>query len=216
MVGSSVWLLSPIAPMLQRYGRGRVLLLVFSSLPAISLIINGQDSAVTLLILVASLRLLLARRDTAAGAILGLGGAFKPPLFLLMPLLLLFQRRWRALGMWFAVCGGLAAVSVVLLGPGGVRTYIRLLLEIGRRDSTLGSAWRTPSLFGLGNVVRAHLPRDFAIMGVAVTVSLGIALVAAWIREALHQIRAGKGSRWCTPARLWPPSLLIRICPITT
>lgn len=57
--------------------------------------------------------LLLPRAPIAAGVVLGLAGAVKPQLFVLLPLALVLVREWRALLAW-----GLSGLSAVLLSLG--------------------------------------------------------------------------------------------------
>lgn len=179
-------LLWPLLPNLHRYGYKRILLLAFATMPAMRLLISGQDSVVALFLMIAGLRLLLARRDGLAGAVLGLG-AFKPQSVLLVPLLLLLQRRWRALGAWVAVAVVLAAVSVALIGPAGVRSYIQFLSVESARDGatpTHGLAWRIPSLFGLAHVLGAFVPSLLADVILGLAVAAGVAILIWWGRSA--------------------------------
>lgn len=123
LLALSFHLIWPLVPNLHRYGYRRVLIVTLSCWPVFELLGDGQDSAISLLLLVAGLRLLLARRDLVAGGLLGLG-LFKPQLFLMIPVLLLLQRRWRALGGWVTVALVLAGVSMAIMGVEGARSYV--------------------------------------------------------------------------------------------
>lgn len=57
-------------PNLQQHGFGVVLVTMLSAWPVIELVVDGQDDAVALVILIGGLRLLLARRDFFAGALM--------------------------------------------------------------------------------------------------------------------------------------------------
>ena len=119
-------LIWPLVPNLHHHGFSFVLIVALSSWPVIELIADGQDSALMWLFLVGGLRLLLAGRDTLAGGVLGLGAA-KPQLFLLIPVFLVLQRRWRALAAWLAVAIVLGMLSAALVTTDGIRPYVELL-----------------------------------------------------------------------------------------
>jgi hypothetical protein len=89
-------------------------------------VVFQQDGAITGLILTAVLLLARVRRDWLAGAVLALT-LQKPTLFLLLPLVLLLHRRWRALAGYAVTGAALAAVSVAITGWGAVRNYMDLI-----------------------------------------------------------------------------------------
>jgi hypothetical protein len=74
-------------------------------------------------------------------------GMYKPQLFILFPIVLLFQRRWRALASFTVVSTALAAVSVALVGVNGIREWLNLLSSdfyvIGIADS---GGWNMQSI----------------------------------------------------------------------
>lgn len=78
------------------------------SLPAFVCIFNGQDDLLLLLCVTLAARLLRADRPVAAGIVLALFTASKFHLFVLVPLVLLAQRRWR-------MAAGAAACIVTML-----------------------------------------------------------------------------------------------------
>src|SRR5205807_5742550 len=94
MLLASLQLLWPLIPSLHTFGRARVFMIALSAEPVLELLGDGQDSAVALLIAVGGLRLLLAKRDLLGGVVIGLG-VFKPQLFLLLPVVLALERRWK-------------------------------------------------------------------------------------------------------------------------
>lgn len=149
LLALSLHLLWPLVPNLHRYGFARILVVAFATAPTMELLGDGQNSAVSLILFTLGLRLLLVRRDLMAGSVLALG-LFKPQLFVLVPILLLLQRRWRALGAWSAVAAVLTAVSVALVGPSGIRAYLDLLSsDIYREKLAEGAAWKMLSLAAL-------------------------------------------------------------------
>jgi Glycosyltransferase family 87 len=68
-------------------------------------------------------RLLRDRRDVLAGIAMA-SLLLKPNTAMLVPLALLFATRYRALISWLATAGVVAALSLVVLGPGGVVSYL--------------------------------------------------------------------------------------------
>jgi hypothetical protein len=95
-------------------------------LPTSMGIAHGQDCIVLLLIMLGAWTLLEKKMDAAAGLVLALT-LFKFHLFLLVPLAMLLQRRWKLLGTYAAGGAALALVSVALAGPSGIQGYLHLL-----------------------------------------------------------------------------------------
>ncbi len=142
----SLQLLWPLVPGLHQYSFVRVAIVASSSTATVEMLAAGQDSALSLLLFVVGLRLLMARRDMLAGAVLAFG-LFKPQLFVFVPVLLLCQRRWRALAGWVIVASVLAGWSVILLGPSGTREYAELLTSDVYRLGIAGPlSWKMLSL----------------------------------------------------------------------
>ena len=95
------------------------------SLPLILAIAHGQDLTFLLLLLAASLRL-YRTRPFVVGVIVSLC-AIKFHLFLLLPLLMVGQKRWRMLGGFAAGGAALTAVSFVAAGAGWPLQYLQML-----------------------------------------------------------------------------------------
>jgi hypothetical protein len=110
----------------------------------------GQDSALMLLICGAGAWLIERKRPLAGGAILSLC-AIKPHLFAFVPVVLLAQRRYRALaGM---LVGGAASylIPAAILGFGWPATFLKA--------ATHGEAAISPHLTGMsGLLARFHAP----------------------------------------------------------
>ncbi len=116
-------------------------------LPVAASIIVGQDSLMTLRAWQGFLLLASRGRDVAAGLLLALCTT-KPHLFLLVPVALLAQRRWRLLVS--AVIGtlGLLVISTAVAGLDWTSQWITIVKLLGQ-DSGLDVPLR-PSLFQLG------------------------------------------------------------------
>jgi hypothetical protein len=112
MVGALIWalqLLRPVNPLIDRYPLP-ALALALSFYPLFRAITGGQNTALTLLLLVSGWRLLLAGREWPAGIILGLL-LFKPQFALPLLGLLVLSGRWRV-----GLGGLLTGMMLYLLG----------------------------------------------------------------------------------------------------
>ena len=95
-------------------------------LPAALGIASGQDCVFMLAIVAGLIALQDRGRETAAGAVLALG-LIKFHLFVVWPLVLLIQKRWRMSAAAALVVGGELLLSLLLVGPAGLTNYIALL-----------------------------------------------------------------------------------------
>jgi hypothetical protein len=181
-----VWalrLLWPLVPALHRFGFATFAVVALSAQPVLELLGDGQDAALALLLVVGALRLLLAGRDLAAGALLGLG-AFKPQLFFLLPIVLLGQRRWRALGAATLVTAALVGVSALAVGSEGLVRWVELLAGGAYREQI-----RAEKMVSLPALARALLPATrfgAAVVGTAIAALVAAALVPAARRARLE------------------------------
>jgi hypothetical protein len=95
-------------------------------LPTALGIAHGQDCVLILMIVLGAYALAARGNHFLSGMILG-GGLIKFHLFLLWPIMLLIQRRWRMLA---GACVAVAAeslISLALAGPSGIAKYFSLL-----------------------------------------------------------------------------------------
>lgn len=191
LAGSAV-LLRPLVPRLSGSWSG-VLIVAAGSQPVIELLSIGQDSALALLLWIAGIRLALARRDGAAGFVFALG-LFKPQLFFLPPLLFLCLRRPRAVAGWAATAGGLGVLSLLLVGPSGVRAWLDLLASpLYQTAAQAGQAWKMLSFTAL---FRALLPGSLGGVAELLGLLLGLVFAAFFVVLALRsrQRLAGRES----------------------
>ncbi len=96
--------------------------------PVIIAIGSGQDTIMFLGVLAASYALFRRQKDLPAGLVLGLG-LLKFHLFLLWPVVLAMQRRWRALAGFSLVAAIIAIASVGIVGINGIRDYLAVLSD---------------------------------------------------------------------------------------
>jgi len=182
LLAGSAALLRPLVPRLGD-AWGGVLLVAAGSQPVIELLSIGQDSALALFLWVAGIRLSLARRDGAAGFVFALG-LFKPQLFFLPPLLFLCLRRPRAVATWAATAVGLGALSLLLVGPDGVRGWIELLASpLYQEAAQAGQAWKMLSFTAL---LRALLPGSLGSVAELLGLLLGLVFAALFVMLALR------------------------------
>jgi hypothetical protein len=102
--------------------------LIFGSmyLPAALGIAHGQDCVLVLSIVLGAYALAHRGQHFLSGVILG-AGLIKFHLFLLWPIMLLIQRRWRMLGGACAAIGVEMLIWLALAGPSGMAKYFALL-----------------------------------------------------------------------------------------
>ena len=197
LLAASLWLLRPLLPRLGGAGYGVVVLAVLATQPVLEVVGIGQDSALCLFLWVCGLRLLAADRDGWAGAVLALG-LVKPQLFVLVPVLLVAQRPWRALATWSAGASLLLAASVLVVGPGPLWVWLELLPSDRYAHQVQSTqAWMmqgVPSF--LAAITPAGATGAAQAIGVVIALVLLVAFaVAAWRapREALLPVWALAG-----------------------
>jgi hypothetical protein len=150
--------------------------------PLMEAIAVGQDTGLSLLLFVVGYRLLSARRPAWAGAVLGLG-AFKPQLFVLMPVLLLFRRQGRAFVAFAAVATALFALSWWLVGTEGLHVYVALLRSgTYRHGITAQYGWK---MLGAPAIARGLLPPGAEDLGGMLGAIASLAVVGVFGRACL-------------------------------
>jgi hypothetical protein len=125
----------------------------------------GQDSVLFLFFVTVGVRLLLQGRRFSAGLAFSLC-VIKPHLALLLPVVLLARREWRALAGGLAGGLALAAASFAVEGPG----WPAALRALTRRPDFDPAADRMPNLRGLLSLAGG---------GLGLEIALGLAVVAA-------------------------------------
>lgn len=141
--------------------RGDVALVACLSLPIVAALANGQDSLLPLLFVTLAVRWQPAR-PAAAGLILSLC-AIKFHLFVLLPLLLLAQKRWRVLQGFFAGAAVLLALSFLAGGSNWPAEYFHTLTD-GRVHPSIT---HMPNLHGLFSDPPLEMALSLVILGAA-------------------------------------------------
>lgn len=142
----------------------------------------GQVAPLIAAAVLVAWRLLRDDRDFAAGLVLTFL-VLKPNTALLVPVALLFTRRFRALGVWAGASGFIALLSVFMLGPRGVIGYMNDLTHVSALALTGASQLTAGTAFGLSNA--AALAVRVAILGISLGAiyryrhQIGMAIAAA-------------------------------------
>lgn len=151
--------------------------LIFGSmyLPTALGIAHGQDCVLILLIVLGAYTLAQREQHLSSGAVLGLG-LIKFHLFLLWPLALLVQKRWRMLAGACAAVVVEALVSLALAGPTGLSRYFALL-----RMSDLSHLNPSPELMINVRGLALNLGVDSAVLtGLLTAVVVVLTAAACW------------------------------------
>jgi hypothetical protein len=167
LIAISLRLVWPLSPLRGRVPAGLAALMLVGTYPVGMNLVSGNNAALWLTIYALGARYLLTGRAVAAGLVLGFG-ALKPQLFLAVPVLLLAQRRWQALGAFAGVAALLAAVSLALIGPAGAREYVAVLTsDTYRSEVAIPNAWR---MLSLPAFVRGVVPGVTDLITVAIVI----------------------------------------------
>jgi hypothetical protein len=95
-------------------------------MPTAAGIAHGQDCILPLALLICSYAAAEHDKPVSAGALLG-AALMKFHLILLWPVALLIRRQWKMLSGFVTVAAGLGAVSLMMVGISGLRSYLALL-----------------------------------------------------------------------------------------
>ena len=198
-------------PMFPRLG-GRdwivVAVAIAATQPLLQLIGSGQNTALCLFLWVAGVRLLGSGREVAAGSLFALG-LVKPQLFVLAPVVLLAQRRWRALAAWAATASAMALVSVAVVGVDGVVEWIGLpFSDLYRTLVQDEQSWR---MQGLPSLITAVAPDSLSSAAELLGLLVAAVLVLLFVRTAFLAPRSAYAGVWafaCLTTVVAAPHLL--------
>ncbi len=174
--------------------------LIIAAYPFLMLIRQGQDTAIALLVLVAAWLRLRGGSDSRAGFYMGMG-LFKFQLFIPLALLLAIWRPKILKG--FTISGaGVALLSMVMVGPRGVLSYVSLLLRMAGNSTSAASeqyamdARSMPNLrglvYGIASGAGGAVP---AALAKFVPIFIAVASFAIFVGAALILYRARTNPR---------------------
>ena len=151
--------------------------LALTSYPIIRSVMGGQNTALSILLIVLVWYMVLHDRQLLAGVILGLL-FFKPQFALPLTGLFLLSGRWRVWGAAAATAGTLFVLNTAIIGPGWVGDWLALVQTFSRLDVQVNFAelvsWQgfLQALLGDGNTIAV-------ILGWAMTAAT--ILVISWV-----------------------------------
>jgi hypothetical protein len=144
-------------------------------LPTALGIAHGQDCVLILLIVVGVYALAHREQHFLGGLMLG-AGLIKFHLFLLWPVVLLIQRRWRMLAGACAAVTAELLISLLLAGPSGMVKYVALL-----RMSDLRHLSPSPELMINVRSIALNLFADnIAVSGLLTALAVFLTVAACW------------------------------------
>jgi len=136
----------------------------------------GQNGFLTTAVFGAGL-LLLRKKPVRAGVMFGLL-TFKPQLGLLVPLVLIATRRWRAIAAAAFTAIAFAAVSLMMFGVGTWAAFLHGLPESSRLLNTGKMGWgKIQSVFGGARLLGFGSGSAYSVQVVAALVSATIAVI---------------------------------------
>ena len=125
--------------------------------PLFVTVLQGQSDLVVLVPLAGAYAAWARGRYGTAGALSALALA-KPQLLLLIPVLFIARRAWRALAAFVGVLAGLGLLSVVTFGPSAVFMYLSSVgawAITGRLPNTGELVYTDPAVYSLRNILEA-------------------------------------------------------------
>ena len=151
--------------------------------PIFVTVLQGQSDLVVLVPLAAAYAAWARGKNGLAGALSALALA-KPQLLLLIPVLFIARRAWRALAAFAGVLAGLGLVSVLAFGIGPVITYLGSTgtwAFTGRLPNTGQLVYTDPAVYSLRNILELIPGGGKAVAFVILLVLLAlVALSLSW------------------------------------
>jgi hypothetical protein len=180
MVGAlilTIQLIRPLNAGIDRYPL-TALALTLTFYPLLRAILGSQNTAILLLLIVASWQLILARRQWLAGLVLGLL-LFKPQFAIPLIGLYVLSGRWRV-GLGSLLTGvGLYAVSSWLSGPLWVVPWMKFTWWFSQADAVMNRA-NSVSWLGFFEAIGGANNHATLILGWGLTLLTIIGLVLLW------------------------------------
>ena len=157
LAGALIFLL--VRSSLSVHGRGWLVAaaMIGGFFPLFVTVLQGQSDLVVLVPLAAAYAAWAKGRYGAAGAFSALALA-KPQLLLLIPILFIARRSWRALAAFAGTLAGLGVVSVIGFGVGPVVGYLGSVgawAITGRLPNTDQFVYTDPAVYSLRNILEA-------------------------------------------------------------
>lgn len=199
----SVRLLEPFAPRLFREHRLTTILVLVSTFPIFELLGAGQQSALTMLLMVGGIRLILADHQGWAGVVFALG-AIKPQLFIIVPFVLIALRLWKALAAGALTGIATLAVTYFVFGPEVFRAWLDAIASPAYAELVqVDQAWK---MIGLPAFLVTLAPPAWAssVASIGTVVTLAVLALGIWTIFRWAQ-------RGVDPQAMWSFGLIVTI-----
>jgi len=159
-------------------------------LPAAAInILVGQNGLLSTVLLGGGV-LLLERRPILGGVLLGLL-TYKPHFAVLVPVVLIMSRQWRALAGAVASAAVMVLASAAAFGVAPWLAFVHKALAPANVVTTSSSDWRTvPSIQTLARTLGVPAPLDMALHGL-VALAATVGAVRVWLKTRDSALRAG-------------------------
>ena len=186
LMGLALWgavhLARPLLPRLLRSSEHEVAAVAVSLAfyPILRSLLGGQNTTLTLLLLVAVWRLAADGREGAAGLVLALM-LYKPQFGLVYAALFLVARRWRILAWWAGGAVGLYIVAAVLFGARWVGEWLDQVSEFGERNLEVNGNLMISAIGFFENLLGSGAPASIA--AAVIVVGVLAFLVPLWWRS---------------------------------
>jgi len=99
--------------------------MLVASMPGFAVLLSGQNTFFFIMLYAIAYYLTVRRNDFTAGIVLGFG-VLKPQLFLFLPVVLVFQKKWNTLAGFTAGAFVVGSSSIILIGLDGIADYLKV------------------------------------------------------------------------------------------
>jgi hypothetical protein len=167
----------PLVPQVDRYPLATFAVMLLSY-PLFRAVTGGQNTALTLLLIVAAARFEREERLVATGVMVGLM-LYKPQFGIVFLGLLVFRRRWRSVAVAAAVGAAAWAVSAAVMGAAWLGDWWSEATEFARLNADLNKA----NLVSLPGALSHVFGGVGEAAGWVLAVAVGVGLVRVWWRR---------------------------------
>ncbi len=182
----AVWTATPLLPRLLGTGDRRLAVMagLLAAYPMIRSVLGGQNTALTLLLIVAVWRFAADGNDVAAGLALA-GLLYKPQFGLVVLLLVLVARRWRIVAWWAAGAGALYLAGTALLGWDWVGTWVDQVSAFNELNVEVNGHLMVSAFGWFDNLLDAPASTLLAVLVAGV---VGFVAAVAWWRRGIAPV----------------------------
>lgn len=176
VVSSALTVVAVALPLWGRPGGWAATVLLLSYTAVFVSLVWGQVNSLFMLFLSGALVSMRCDRPWLAGALTGLLW-LKPQFAILFPVIFLLKRRWREFAGMMVVLSALIGVSLIMVGPGEVFNYLRVLQRIGGYYPPVESAISPEIMVNWRGALMALLPELTSEQGMVLMTLLSVITV---------------------------------------